>query len=120
VGSIPDVATLVLLLFLEQETLLTLLQSTQLYKWGAGVNPPSCNIDGCLVITGEATVRLLSMSANGCGPGGTLCAHTTTLGMVQPQLWGTSPPPDGFASTGSQRLSSAQALQCFTWIGVAA
>ena len=38
VGLIPGVTTLVLLLFLEQETLLTLLQSTQLYKWEPGVN----------------------------------------------------------------------------------
>ena len=26
------------------------------------------------------------MSTNGCGPGGTLGAHTITLGMVQPHL----------------------------------
>ena len=61
-------------------------------------SPPSCNINGCLVITGEANVKLLSMSTDGCGPGGTLGAHTITLSMVQPHLRGTSP---GFASTGS-------------------
>ena len=64
-------------------------------------SPPSCNINGYLVITGEANVKLLSMSTNGCGPGGTLGAHTITLSMVQPHLRGTSPPPSGFASTGS-------------------
>ena len=64
-------------------------------------SPPSCNFNGYLVITGEAIVKLLSMSTNGCGPGGTLGAHTITLSMVQPHLWGTSPPPGGFASTGS-------------------
>jgi len=36
--------------------------------------------------------------------------------MVQPHLQGTSPPPGGFASTGSQRLSSAQAPQYFNWL----
>ena len=41
-------------------------------------SPPSCNINGYLVITGEANVKLLSMSTNGCGPGGTLGAHTIT------------------------------------------
>ena len=56
---------------------------------------------GYLVITGEANVKLLSMSANGCDPGGTLGAHTITLSMVQPHLRGTSPPPGGFASNGS-------------------
>ena len=64
-------------------------------------SPPSCNINGYLVITGEANVKPLSMSTNGCGPGGTLGAHTITLSMVQPHLQGTSPPPGGFASTGS-------------------
>ena len=64
-------------------------------------SPPSCNINGYLVITGEANVKLLSMSANGCGPDGTLGAHTITLSMVQPYLRGTSLPPGGFASTGS-------------------
>jgi len=38
------------------------------------------------------------MSANGYGPGGTSDAHTITLGMVQPHLQGTSPPPGAFAS----------------------
>jgi len=55
----------------------------------------------CVLSTGEANVKLLSMSTNGCGPGGTLGAHTITLDMVQPHLRGTSPPPGGFASTGS-------------------
>ena len=45
------------------------------------------------VLTGEANVKLLSMSTNGRGPGGTLGAHTITLGIVQPHLRGTSPPP---------------------------
>jgi len=31
--------------------------------------------------TGEANVKLLSMSAYGCGPGGTLGAQTITLGV---------------------------------------
>jgi len=53
------------------------------------------------VITGEANVKLLSMSANGCGPDGISGANTITLGMVLPHLRGTSPPPDEFASTGS-------------------
>jgi len=52
---------------------------------------PSYNIDGYLVINGEANVKLLSMSANKCGPCGTLGAHTITLGMVQPYLQGTRP-----------------------------
>ena len=64
-------------------------------------SPPSCNINEYLVITGEANVKLLSMSTNGCGPGGTLGAHAITLSMVQPHLRGTSPPTGGFASTGS-------------------
>ena len=38
------------------------------------------------------------MSANGRGSGMALDAHTTTLGMVQPHLRGTS---GEFASTGS-------------------
>ena len=33
------------------------------------------NINGYLVMTGEANVKLLSMSANKCGPGGTYSAH---------------------------------------------
>ena len=37
------------------------------------------------------------MSVNGCGPGETSGAHAITLGMVQPHLWDTSPPPVGFA-----------------------
>jgi len=40
------------------------------------------------------------MSTNGCGSGGTSGAYIITLGMVQPHLRGTSPPPGGFASTG--------------------
>ena len=52
-------------------------------------------------LPGEANVKVLSMSTNGCGPGGTLGAHTITLSMVQPDLRGTSPPSGGFASTGS-------------------
>jgi len=63
-------------------------------------SPPSCNISGYLVITGEANIKLLSMSTNRCGPGGTLGAHTITLSMVRPHLWSISPPPGGFASTG--------------------
>ena len=55
-------------------------------------SPPSCNINGYLVITGEANVKLLSMSTNGCDPGGTLGTHTITLSMAQPHLRGTSPP----------------------------
>ena len=46
-------------------------------------------------------VCLLSMSTNGCGPGGTSGVHTIILGMVQPELLGTSPPLGGFGSTGS-------------------
>ena len=38
-----------------------------------------------MLITGEANVKLLSMSTNGCGPGGTPGAHIITLGMVQPK-----------------------------------
>ena len=38
VGSIPSMATLELLLFPWVENLLTLFQSTQLYKWGPDVN----------------------------------------------------------------------------------
>jgi len=53
------------------------------------------------VTPGEANVKLLSMSTNACGPGGTLGAHTNTMAMVQSHLWGTSLPPGGFASTGS-------------------
>ena len=63
-----------------------------------------CVVSVCMcvcVCVGEANVKLLSMSINGCGPGGTLGAHTITLSMVQPNLRGTSPPPGGFASTGS-------------------
>ena len=56
-------------------------------------HPDVTSINGHLVITGEANVKLLSMSANGCGSGGTLGAHTITLGMVQPHLWGTSSSP---------------------------
>ena len=33
------------------------------------------------------------MSANGCGQGMTSGAHTIILGIVQPHLRGTSPPP---------------------------
>ena len=40
--------------------------------------PPSCNINGYLVITGEANVKLLSMSTNGCGPGGTTPRESST------------------------------------------
>ena len=47
------------------------------------------------------------MSTNGCGPGGTSGVQTITLGMVLPHLQGTSSPPSGFASIGSQCLSSA-------------
>ena len=54
------------------------------------------------------------MSTDGCGPGGTLGAHTITLSMIQPHLWGSGPPPGGFASTGSYHLIHAQAPQCFT------
>ena len=54
-----------------------------------------------LVVTGEANIKLLSMSTNGCGPGGSFGAYTITLSMVQPYLWGTSPPPGGFAGTGA-------------------
>ena len=64
-------------------------------------SPPSCNINEYLVITGEANVKLLSILTNGCGPCGILGAHTITLSMVLPHLWGTSPPPGGFASTDS-------------------
>ena len=68
--------------------------------WGS--SSPSYNIIGYLVINGEANVKLLSMSTNGCGPpGGTSGTYTITLDMVQPHLWGTSPPPGGFSSTGS-------------------
>jgi len=37
-----------------------------------------------MVIAGEANVILLSMSANECGPGGNLDAHTITLGRYSP------------------------------------
>jgi len=72
--------------------LFTLLQSTQLYicKWGPGVDqessPLGCNINGYLVVTEKVNVKLLSMPANGCGSGGTLSAHTITMG------YGTAPP----------------------------
>ena len=46
--------------------------------------------------------------ANGCGPGGTLNAHTIILGHGKPYLQGTSPPPGRFASTDSQHLGSAR------------
>jgi len=46
-------------------------------------------------------VKLLTMSTNDCGPGGTSGAHIITLGMVEPHLWDTSLRPGGFASTGS-------------------
>ena len=49
------VATLILLVFP---------LSKKLYSHCS--SPPSCNINGYLVITGEAHVKLLSMSANGC------------------------------------------------------
>ena len=55
-------------------------------------SPPSCSINGYLVITGEANVKLLSMSTSGCGPGGTLSAHTITLSIVQPHLWALALP----------------------------
>ena len=74
---------------------------------------PSC-MNGDLVLTmeaahpavtsmgiGKANVKLLSMSAYGCGSGGTLNARTIILGMVQPHLRSSSVLPDGFASTGS-------------------
>ena len=48
-------------------------------------------------------------SDNGCGASGTSGAHTITLGHGTAHLRGASPPPGGFASTGSQHLSSAQA-----------
>ena len=72
-----------------------------------GNRPPSHNINGYVVITGE---ELLSMSAKGCGPGGTSGAHTITLSMVQLHLWGTIPPPGGLASTGSQCLRQPSVL----------
>ena len=50
--------------------------------WGS--SPPSCNINGYLVLTGVANVKLLSI--NGCGPGGTSGAHTIILAMEQPHL----------------------------------
>ena len=49
--------------------------------------------------------------SNGCGPGTTSVIYTISLGMAQSNLWGTSPTPGGFASTGSFWLSSAQAPQ---------
>ena len=63
-------------------------------------HPAVISMDICLVITGEANVKLLSISTNGCDPSGTLGAHTITLGMVQLHLQVTNPPPGGFASTG--------------------
>ena len=63
------------------------------------------NINGYLVTTKKANVKLLSISVDVCGPGGTLSAHTI---MVQPHLQGTSFPPGGFASTGSHHLISAR------------
>ena len=41
-------------------------------------SPPSRNINWYLVITGEANVKLLSMSTNECSPSGTSGAHTVT------------------------------------------
>jgi len=61
-GLIPARDPLVSFCFIEQETLLTLLQFTQPYKWGPGVNwrnsPPSCNINRYLLITGKANAQL--------------------------------------------------------------
>jgi len=55
----------------------------------------------CLYSNVCCDIKLLSMSTNVCGPGGTLGAHTITLGLEQPHLWGTGPTPGGFASSGS-------------------
>ena len=90
--------------FLEQETLLTLLQSTQLLKWGPG----------CLVPTGEAPhLAVTSMgtweaNAQLCmsliaveGPGGTLGAHSFTCETWYSLLRVTSPAPGGHACADS-------------------
>jgi len=80
--------------FLEQETSLTLFQ---LYNWGHSVNwgnsPPSCKINGYLLISGKTNVKLLSMSTNGCSSGGTSGAHTIILSLEQPHLAGHPSPP---------------------------
>ena len=71
---------------------------------------PAVAINGYLVLSWEAAhppetpmgnwrSKYHSCLANGCSPDGTLCANTTTLGMVQPHLWDNSPIPGGFAST---------------------
>ena len=108
-------ATLMLLLFSRTSCFTQLLQSTQLYKWKLDVNkgnsPPNFNINGYLHGNNwEVNVKLLSISANRCGLGGALGAHTITLGMVQFTCGVlTLPQVDLLAP-----LSSAQAPQCFT------
>ena len=56
-------------------------------------SPPSCNINGYLVITGEANVKLPSMSTNGCGPGGTWVPTPFPRAWYSPTCGALAPPP---------------------------
>ena len=78
---------------------------------------PSCNINGYLVITGEANIKLLSKSANGCGPGGTSGAHTITLSIVQPICRALALPQVDLPALA---LSTWVVTPVFHWVGMTA
>jgi len=85
--------------------------------WWPGANwesrPPSCSINGYLVKTGEANVKLsIHVSLMGEVQVGLRMPTPSPWGMAQLHLRG--PPPGGFASMGSKCLSSAQASQCWS------
>ena len=73
--------------------------------WWPGVNwgssPPSCNINGYLVLTGEANVQLSMSHTVGEGPGGTSDAHTFICGTWHSLLRVTSSAPGGLACADS-------------------
>ena len=96
--------------FLEQETLLTLLQSTQLFKWGPGG----------LVLSGEAAHPAVTSSKFP-----TVLVLLSSVGVVVelqvPRPLSVRPGQSsscrllgGFACTRLKRLSGAQASQCWS------